>query len=141
MVVPSLSKEWVHVPFLCLLFQNLAIEEQTDIREATLTAWKMALQTLGHDIHEVISQELVLQWYEISMTPLGTPINTTTFYTPAASMDGEKHNVDKHMVLQDLALVSMESIFKARIAASTGLAQLLVYWPEDVRRVVNIRYA
>jgi TATA-binding protein-associated factor len=132
MVVSTLSKDWVNVPFLCLLFQNMAIEEHSDIRDATLAAWKTALQVLGQSMSTVISQQLVLQWYEISMTPLGAPINTASFYTPALSTDGERHNVDKHMLMQDLALVSMESIFKARIAASTGLAQLLVYWPDDV---------
>jgi TATA-binding protein-associated factor len=132
MVVPSLAKDWVDVPFLCLLFQNLAVEENLNIREATLAAWKTALQVLNQSVSAIISQQLILQWYEIAMTPLGTPINTTVFYVPETSVDGERHNVDKPMLLQDLALVSMESILKARIAAVTGLAQLLVYWPDSV---------
>jgi TATA-binding protein-associated factor len=134
MVVPTLSKEWVDASFLSLLFQNLAVEEQADIRAETLGTWRTALVVLGDAMTTVISQQLVLQWYEIAMTPLGTPINTASFYVPTMAMEGERHNVDKHMILQDLALVTMESIFKARIAAATGLAQVLVYWPEEVKK-------
>ena len=45
----------------------------------------------------------------------------------------ERHNVDKNMLAQDLSLVSAEVTLKARVAAATALAQLVVFWPVPVR--------
>jgi hypothetical protein len=46
------------------------------------------------------------------MTPLGVPIETSSFFHPYLSKDGaapEHHNVDKNMLAQDLTLITTES--------------------------------
>ncbi|KAF9567569.1 hypothetical protein CPC08DRAFT_758154 [Agrocybe pediades] len=138
MIVPSLPTDWVATPFVRLLFQNLVSEERCDIRDATLLAWQTALGILSSSagrMDNVVSQELILQWYETMMTPLGEAINVSTFYNPSPAQDGaipvERHNVDKHMLTQDLSLVSVEVTLKARIAAATALSYLMVYWPAE----------
>ncbi|TFK76566.1 SNF2 superfamily chromatin remodeling protein [Pluteus cervinus] len=138
MTVPSLPRDWIAAPFLRLLFQNMIVEERHDIRSASLLAWRTALSILSSSadsIQNTFSQALLLDWYAIAMTPLGVPINSTTFYHATNSVGPEtgleRHNVDKNMLMQDLSLISTEVTIKARIAAATALAQIMVVWPAN----------
>ncbi len=77
------------------------------------------------------------------MTPLGTPIDKTTFYDPTMSSSGvdlaaERHNVDKNMIAQDLALIPMEVVIRARVASATALSYIVACWPVPVSIVVCI---
>lgn len=139
MTVVSLPKDWVTTPFIRLLFQNLICEERVDIRDASLSTWQTALSLLSNlpdRMEDVIPRQLILDWYATVMTPLGVAINVSTFYNPSLALDGvvppERHNVDKNMLTQDLSLISVEVILKARIATSTALAYLVVFWPAEV---------
>ncbi|KDQ59577.1 hypothetical protein JAAARDRAFT_77653 [Jaapia argillacea MUCL 33604] len=135
MTVTSLPRDWVSAPFLRLLFQNLVVEERSDVRDATLSAWRTALSVLTSStgwLENVATQQLLLEWFAIVMTPLGVPIDTNTFYRPFdVDHDGgaERHNVDKNMLAQDLSLVTLEIVLKARVSAATALACLIVSWP------------
>jgi TATA-binding protein-associated factor len=141
MNVSSLPRDWIGAtPVLRLLFQNLIVEERSDIRSASLAAWYKALAILADVpgwLESVCSQQLVLDWYAILMTPLGVAIDSRGFYHPHMNQDGreaalERHNVDKNMLAQDLALVSAETTLQARVASATALAQLIVFWPSSV---------
>ena len=140
MTVSSLPRDWIATPFLRLLFQNLIVEERSDIRSVSLSSWRTALEVISSTpglIKKTVKQQIVLEWYAIMMTPLGVPIDTSTFHHPAFAEDGtdavpERHNVDKNMLAQDLSLVSSELIMQARITAATALAYLIVYWPPKV---------
>jgi len=138
MAVSSLSREWIAAPFLRLLFQNLIAEERSDIRDASLSAWRtaLAIMTATPDwILSVITQQLVLEWYEIVMTPLGVSIDPTNFYRPTPAADGdlpERHNVDKNMLAQDPSLITPEVTLKARVSTATALAYLISSWPAKV---------
>ncbi|KAF7985005.1 hypothetical protein HWV62_9992 [Athelia sp. TMB] len=137
MMVPSLPRDWVAAPFLRLLFQNLIVEERSDIRDATLSTWRTSLTVLSATpgwLENVVAQQLLLDWYAILMTPLGVAIDTTAFYHPAVAGDAmdvapERHNVDKNMLAQDLALITVEVTIKARVAGALAMAQLIVFWP------------
>ncbi|KAF8969946.1 SNF2 superfamily chromatin remodeling protein [Flammula alnicola] len=136
MVVPSLPTDWVATPFVSLLFQNLVCEERSDIRDASLAAWKTALLILSSSpgrMENVITQQLILDWYSIVMTPIGVTIDASAFHSPSLTSEGavpvERHNVDKNMLAQDLSLITIEVTFKARIATATALACLMVFWP------------
>ncbi|EGN96198.1 hypothetical protein SERLA73DRAFT_170610 [Serpula lacrymans var. lacrymans S7.3] len=136
MMVSSLPRDWIVSPFLRLLFQNLIVEERSDIRQATLSAWRTALDVLSSVpgwTENVITQQVILEWYAIMMTPLGVTMDSSTFYSPSVTADGhglvpERHNVDKNMLSQDLALVAVEVILQARIAAATALSYLIASW-------------
>ncbi|RDB21258.1 putative helicase mot1 [Hypsizygus marmoreus] len=140
MAVSSLSREWIAAPFLRLLFQNLIVEERSDIRDASLSAWRTALSIMAVTpswIQSTITQELVLEWYAIVMTPLGVSIDPSNFYYPSIGTIGdtpaERHNVDKNMLAQDPSLITPEVTLKARISAATALALMISSWPaEDV---------
>lgn len=135
MTVPTLSKDWMTLPFLRLLYQNLVVEERNDIREATLSAWRLVLSTLSSVagwMEALISQPVLLEWYAVLMTPLGLPLDASNFYDPTVSSDHERHNVDKNMLAQDLALISVEIVLKARIAAASALAYVIAFWPRTV---------
>lgn len=142
MAVPTLPRDWIAAPFLRLLFQNLIAEERADIRDASLAAWRAALTVLAGTpgwLDTVVTQQLVLEWYAIVMTPLGVAIDPATFYRPSVETVGsggaapERHNVDKNMLAQDPSLITNEVTLKARVAAATALAQLIVFWPANVR--------
>ncbi len=141
MTVPSLPRDWVTGEYLRLLFQNLVVEERTDVRNASLQAWEMVLSILSSVdgwMQSLITTQVLLEWYAVLMTPLGTPLDTTTFFDPLliANANGqatERHNVDKNMVAQDLSLVSVEVVLCARIAAATALANIVTFWPLPVR--------
>lgn len=139
MHVSSLPTDWVATPFLSLLFQNLVCEERSDVRDASLAAWKTALSLLAASpgrMENVITQQLILDWYAVVMTPIGVAIDASTFYNPSVTVAGavpvERHNVDKNMLAQDLSLVSVEDTFKARVATATALAALMNHWPVEV---------
>ena len=139
MVVPSLPKDWVATPFMSLLFQNLVCEERSDIRDASLSAWKTALSILSSSpgrMDNVFTQQIILEWYAIVMTPLGVAIDVSAFYNPSFVVAGivpvERHNVDKNMLAQDPSLITAEITLKARIAAATALANLMIFWPAQV---------
>jgi Domain of unknown function (DUF3535). len=87
-------------------------------------------------LESTIDQALILDWYAILMTPIGMPVDTTKFYRPSVAVDNakapERHNVDKAMLAQDLSLVSMETILRARVTAATALAELMVTWRLEV---------
>ncbi|KAL0580433.1 TATA-binding protein-associated factor mot1 [Marasmius crinis-equi] len=137
MTVESLPRDWISAPFLQLLFQNLVVEERSDIRNASLLAWRTALSlvsSIAGWMQSQITPQLILEWFAIVMTPLGFPIETAVFYRPSVAVDGdapERHNVDKNMLAQDLALISTEVIYKARIATSNALALLMTFWLKD----------
>ncbi|KAJ7491285.1 SNF2 superfamily chromatin remodeling protein [Mycena latifolia] len=142
MAVPTLPRDWIAAPFLRLLFQNLIAEERADIRDASLAAWRMALTVLAGTpgwMDTVVTQQLILDWYAIMMTPLGVAIDPATFYRPSMETAGnaapERHNVDKNMLAQDPSLITNEVTLKARVAAATALAQLIVFWPINAQSI------
>jgi TATA-binding protein-associated factor len=135
------------VPFLHLLYQNLIVEERAEIRDASLEAWKTALQIVSVMpgwIENNITPQIILGWYAIVMTPLGLPIDASAFYHPLVVVEGEappeRHNVDKNMLAQDLSLITTEVILKARISGSTALALLMASWPADVNNFRPLSY-
>ena len=139
MTVESLPRAWITVPLLRLLFQNLIVEERSDIRQATLSAWRETLSIMSATsgwMESCITQQILLEWYAVLMTPLGLPLDASTFYDPTVGADSggpsERHNVDKNMLAQDLSLIPIEVVIQARLAASSALAHIIACWPSTV---------
>jgi len=141
MNVPSLSKGWVTASLLRLLFQNFIVEERSDIRQATTATWRTAMPLLHSSqgwLESILTQAQLLEWFSIMMTPMGVALDSSSFYDPLINEQGvdsaaERHNVDKNMLAQDLQLVSLDNVWRARIAAASALAFLMVNWGEAVR--------
>ncbi|KAI0637419.1 SNF2 chromatin remodeling protein [Trametes polyzona] len=136
MRVEHLPRAWITVPFLRLLFQNLVVEERSDIRQATLDTWRETLSILSSApgwMEMCVTQPLLLEWYAVLMTPLGLPLDSSSFYDPTVGADSggppERHNVDKNMLAQDLSLIPIEVVIQARLAASQALAYIIACWP------------
>ncbi|KAJ6608621.1 hypothetical protein B0H10DRAFT_1920958 [Mycena sp. CBHHK59/15] len=145
MAVPTLPRDWITTPFLRLLFQNLIAEERADIRDESLASWRMALTLLANTsgwMESVVTQQVILDWYAIMMTPLGVAIDPSIFYRPSVTTVGdvapERHNVDKNMLAQDPSLITNEVTLKARVAAATALAQLMVFWPPNTQSIEEL---
>ena len=86
------------------------------------------------------TQQVLLEWYAVLMTPLGLQLDSSTFYDPTIGGDNsapsERHNVDKNMLAQDLSLVPIEVVIQARLAASSALAYIIAFWPTTVSHVI-----
>ncbi|KAF8894499.1 SNF2 chromatin remodeling protein [Infundibulicybe gibba] len=138
MAVSTLPQDWISTSFLRLLFQNLISEERPEIRDASLSAWRAALSILATTpgrMEAIVTQQLILDWYAVMMTPLGVPVDSSTFYHPSINVDGEateRHDVDKNMLAQDFSLITVEITLKARVASAIALAQLMVFWPANL---------
>lgn len=139
MDIESLPKTWMDATFLRLIFQNLVLEERSDIRDSTLNAWRTALKIISLKegwLESIINESLLSDWFTMMMTPLGIPLNTSLFFHPTFQSEDhvprERHNVDLNMKRQDLAILSIDIVLKARIAASHSLALLFVCWPASV---------
>jgi TATA-binding protein-associated factor len=100
------SSEWVDERVYRLVFQNLIVEEKVHILEKTLGVWKDL--TIGGkvDIQLVLqgTQNWLGSWFEITMTPIGQPLDVNTyFYKPAGVFslggalidNGKKSNIKK----------------------------------------------
>ena len=142
MDVQSLSKDWITQPLLRLLFQNLIVEERSDVRDATVAAWRTSLsllQLVPGRLQNSVTPELALEWSALVTTPMGVPIDTALFFNPIDAADPadasapERHNVDKNMLAQDLTLVLLDTIWLARIAAASAFGYLIYLWAPPVR--------
>ncbi|KAH9934987.1 SNF2 chromatin remodeling protein [Fomitopsis serialis] len=154
MTVTSLPKEWMTLPYLRLLYQNLIVEERGDIRHATLTAWRLVLSIISSVtgwLESLATQQVLLEWYAVLMTPLGLPLDASAFHDATAAMEqdgvSERHNVDKNMLAQDLALIPVETVLKARVAAAAALAHVIASWDnngsslDDTFRPILVHYS
>lgn len=137
MHVTSLPKDWINSHFLQLLFQNLVVEERADIRIATSAVWRTALGILSAQpewLQSTVNPQLLFDWFSLTTTPIGTPLDQTVFFDPNADADAdsvavaERHNVDKNMIAQDLTLISQDTVWLSRIAASYALAYMISLW-------------
>ncbi|KAI9276261.1 hypothetical protein BY458DRAFT_554739 [Sporodiniella umbellata] len=98
------SSEWIDDRVYRLVFQNLIVEEKADIVEKSLTVWR------GFTIDNKVDNPLVLQgtqnwlgsWFEITMTPIGQPLDTATYFykPPGAFGIGGSTLVDKNKKTQ-----------------------------------------
>ncbi|KAI9288630.1 hypothetical protein BC943DRAFT_288000 [Umbelopsis sp. AD052] len=155
------GNEWVEENVYRLVFQNLIVEERDDVLARTIAAWE-ALTSTNNVTHDVIlqgTQNWMGSWFEITMTPVGQPLEVTThFYKPAgafgsgggaqladtkatngkakgknAGADDDKggYNLDAGMVLQDFSLVTPEKVMRGRVAAATALGKIMSIWPDE----------
>jgi len=80
------------------------------------------------------AQPHLAAWVALLHSPIGTPISMSLLWSPAASLSGQggvTYNVDKPMLNQDLALVSVEVITRGKVSGATALGQLLAAWPTE----------
>ena len=79
------SAEWVDERVYRLVFQNLIVEEKPEIIAKTLSVWKCL--TIGGKVDSQYvlqgTQNWLGSWFEITMTPIGQPLDIATyFYKP-----------------------------------------------------------
>ncbi|KAH7107356.1 SNF2 superfamily chromatin remodeling protein [Auriculariales sp. MPI-PUGE-AT-0066] len=134
--VPTLPRDWVSGAFFSLLIQNIVVEEREEVRAETLSLWRTTIELCS--LPELVDGQLVMRMFEMSLTPIGTRLPIQLFHNPTSvNGDGagfpEKHNVDKHMLTQDLALVNADIVIKTRITAAQAIASMVARWPSESR--------
>ncbi|SGY46516.1 BQ5605_C001g00442 [Microbotryum silenes-dioicae] len=129
--LPSSDLSWADDRLLRLLFQNLIVENKAEIRASSARAWQVLLSALPSRIACLASSHIAT-WFALVSTPVGTPLNTAFFWSAKTSLSGTGgyvYNVDRPMISQDLALVSIEGVTRARLAGAIALGQLIASWP------------
>ncbi|TIC01506.1 hypothetical protein E3Q18_00684 [Wallemia mellicola] len=130
---PSLPNNWVDESFLRFVYQNIVLEERNDIRTASLKLFHVAIDSIESENIPHYLFDHLQGWFAIVMTPIGLPMDST-FFLKSGGIHGQDvnqsgHNVDKNVMTQDLALVSVENILRGRYAAINALARILAEWP------------
>jgi TATA-binding protein-associated factor len=131
---------WIDERVFRIVYQNLIVEERLDNRTASLAAWATLFDLLTPSTTG--PPELVQTcgphlpgWLDTLMTPVGTAVDTRFFWKPSAAegigLSGV-YDVDKPVLLQDMALVSEEQTLQGRLAGATALALLFSRWPAEV---------
>ncbi|GEM06888.1 SNF2-related helicase [Rhodotorula toruloides] len=139
--LPSVNSSWINDGLLRLVFQNLIFEERPDIRRASEELWLACLQrfatsSAGSQKLVEYSSPVLSTWFVLLTSPVGTPINPALLWSATASPSGHGgmvHNVDKPMLSQDLALVSVEAITRGRVGGVAALGALLAVWPVEMQ--------
>ncbi|CBQ68835.1 related to MOT1-transcriptional accessory protein [Sporisorium reilianum SRZ2] len=135
LTVPSLPKDWIDERVLRLLFQNLVVEEKLPIRRASADAWAHALAHVAGDSANVqkLLGPYVVNFFRIIMTPLGSPIDFSLFYSASfgtsSHADVNRHNVDKGILTQDLSLVGVNAVIRGRLSAAEALGCAMARFP------------
>ncbi|GAA6038936.1 hypothetical protein JCM8097_000582 [Rhodosporidiobolus ruineniae] len=137
--LPAIDHGWIDDRLLRLLFQNLVLEERLEIRSVSEQAWRLALvvlQRIPKGLQQLVAavQPHLPTWFALLTSPIGTPIPAALVWSATASSNG--HNVDKPMLNQDLALVSIEAITRGRVSGAAAIGKLAGIWPAETRDAV-----
>ncbi|WAQ86176.1 hypothetical protein PtA15_6A808 [Puccinia triticina] len=136
--MPNLPvREWVDERLLRLTFQNLLVEERSDVRDMSHQVWIAAtsgllVSTRSADLLLSYIQPHLTGWFELMTTPRTRKLNASLFYTatryaqPTTAQElSMVYNVDKPIMSQDLSLVSTDDILRGRLSASKAIGCLM----------------
>ncbi|WFD29083.1 TATA-binding protein-associated factor mot1 [Malassezia sp. CBS 17886] len=115
---------WVDDRLVRLLFQNMIVEERPAIRDATVRVWGRVLGVLAADEAraEACLVPHIATLFRIIMIPIGTPMDFSLFYVPARRTE---HDIDRGMMSQDLSLVGVDTMLRARLGAASAIGEVL----------------
>ncbi|CAG8553691.1 13638_t:CDS:10, partial [Dentiscutata heterogama] len=79
-------EEWVDHYTFRLVFQNMIVEEKSDVLELSLKVWSALVSHVSKPGREnkiiAFTAPYIRTWFMIIMTPLGTPIDRRLFFIP-----------------------------------------------------------
>lgn len=73
----------------------------------------------------------MMNWLNIALTPLGTPLNDALFVRPAGIFTAGG-SLDRATMEQDMSLVAEVRIVSGRLAAAKALARVAICLPLEV---------
>ena len=132
--------DWMFNDFFALIFQNVVLEEREEIRELSSSAFRAGVEEVHGEMGTLdqVIKPSVEEWYEIVMTPIGSPFDENLFLKSGKATSG--HNVDKHMMAGDLSLVPMETMLQTRLAAAKMLAWIRSLHDKEVRTYLDYAF-
>lgn len=133
--VPELPRsDWLDGYFMSLLYENLVLEERTDIRTTSFTALEAALNESRYDASGELEADIeshLQDWYSLVMIPVGAEMHHSYFSGKRKAPTG--HDIDKHMMAGDMTILSPEFVMQTRLAGAMALAKLrMVNLSEEV---------
>jgi TATA-binding protein-associated factor len=122
----DLRKDWIDSRVMRLLYQNLVLEERSDVRAVTYQAWQAALRAAEKTSAVMDSHVLphFVGWFSIALTPMNGPLPASLFYHVRQGSTEGRYDVDKSMMAGDLSLLSLDAVVRNRIEAVAALAQI-----------------
>lgn len=120
-----LAKDWLDDRLFRLLFENLMLEERSDVRSVTLTAWRTALAVADRTDSTLWPNILphFVNWFSLALAPINGPLPRALFLM-ARTLEGESHIVDKGMMAGDMSLLSWDIVIRNRLEATDALAEI-----------------
>jgi TATA-binding protein-associated factor len=111
------NPQWVSKEFLSLLLQNLLLEENHFILDATLKLWNAVFDRfkLSFDSFSFFCDSFL----KCILTPLGRPLDTSQWCLVKDSI------LRDPMVLQDVGIVSLEQLILCRLFCLKALARII----------------
>ncbi|OZJ02562.1 hypothetical protein BZG36_04331 [Bifiguratus adelaidae] len=142
------GSEWVDDIIFRLSFQNILLEERDKILAASVRVWDLLSSPTHLPIDLILSstQNWLGNWFELTMTPIGQPLETRNMYIPSGAFgagstsvtgvtETSGHNIDVGMVNQDFSLISMETVLRGRLGCSTALGKVMSVWSDESMEV------
>ncbi|KAJ1646965.1 TATA-binding protein-associated factor mot1 [Coemansia asiatica] len=112
---------------LRLVFQNILLETDNDVRALSCDLWAQLLPTAYQtDLHA----ETLTSMFTLACTPIGSPLLRSLLLDPLPEGIA-RHNVDAPMIGQDLGLIPRDMVLRCRVEAAAALGQLAAAWPAD----------
>ncbi|ORX38663.1 hypothetical protein BD324DRAFT_645173 [Kockovaella imperatae] len=121
--------KWMQESFPCHLYQNLILEERSDIRALCLSALRAVLQDTRAEARFDMLEDHLEDWYGLAMTPIGVSIDEGLLYKAQGNRTG--HNIDKPLIAGDLSLVPAEAVMERRLDAAKALALFRLYESDE----------
>ncbi|KAJ2277694.1 TATA-binding protein-associated factor mot1 [Coemansia sp. RSA 371] len=131
-LVSDAGASWISSECLWLVLQNLVLETDTGILEASAKLWYTLLKRVRVDT--VLRPLDIEQMFTLAATPLGTALSPALLRRNGSA--SSRHNVDAAMIQQDLGLLSRETVLQCRVAAGVALGRLCALWPVPSRAQV-----
>lgn len=139
----NLTTEWIESRLLCMIFQNMILEQKKDIITESSKLWTFIMQVLAKDPNEHVIglfQTWLPTWITHLTNPIGLPYDPARFFIPDRMVDAQsggslqpsmdlKHNLDAPVYKQDLSLIDLNSLILGRMLSAKSIAQILHMLP------------
>ncbi|KAI8867712.1 hypothetical protein GQ42DRAFT_164610 [Ramicandelaber brevisporus] len=129
----------ISLDVLRMIFQNVLVELNEDIRNQSADLWKQCIERLGP--YCIISYPALAWWFSLCSTPVSpsTPLESSYFFNPhqsSAKQNGHgrsatRYALDEPVIRNELSLVPRVDIERGRLCSFQCMGFLMHHWPQS----------